>query len=123
MKKSVKLVSSILLFGFFIFLGFGSDEESDISGASSFEGAKKEVDDVISAYEEEYNDLCGSARNGQNKEKFRDLSLKISSLRNCGMECRNLDTKDQFKVSEYAEQKINSNKDFVALLKYTVNCW
>ena len=41
MKKQLKTITSILLFGGFIFLGYSSGEESDIHAATSLEEAKE----------------------------------------------------------------------------------
>ena len=126
MKTSIKLFASFLLFGFFIFLGFGSDEEEGIQNANSYEEATKEIDNIISNYQEEYKELCEGPRNPQTETKFLNLAKRLLSLSECGNKCEKLDRDVQIKVSEYSRKKIESDQDLKSVLFGTgahPKCW
>lgn len=124
MKKQLKTITSILLFSGFIFLGYSSGEESDIHAATSLEEAKEEVDDLLSTYQEEYDDLCAGPRNDQAKDNFLELTKKIRSLESSGSGCEKLDYDIQTKVNDYAFEKVNNNTGFKKLLdEGKIECW
>lgn len=124
MKKQLKTITTILLFGGFIFFGYSSGEESDIHAATSLEEAKEEVDDLVSTYQDEYNELCQGPRNDQAKDNFLELSKKIRSLESCGSGCEKLDYDVQTQVNHYAFEKVNNNSGFEKLIdEGSIECW
>jgi hypothetical protein len=130
MRKSIKLISSIVLLGIFIFIAAGSLEEDEmkdgIKSAASYDDAIKEVDKLFDFYSSEYNKICSGPRNHQTEKKFLDLAENLLALSQIGGTCKNLDSDVQLKVSDYANKKINADEDIKSVLFGTgahPKCW
>ena len=77
-----------------------------------------------------YNELCGLARNENTKEKFKNFIRDIEELHYCcnilgyGTALNQLSTEDQNTVINYALSKIESHSGLNSLLKNgSIECW